>query len=230
MPAHGPTILADFRVKESDRQNFETHWEKMAKFGSPTRTFLSRRLPGTQVLRRMYDDTAPLAISRLANALHGLMINPQTRWFALRTMDEPLNENDNVRAWLDDVVSRMLRLFASPEFGFNTQSHEALLDIVTFGTAGMILNEEPRKIRFQTRSLTELYLGENESGQVDRVYRKFPLTPREAVQKFGAKAPRHAKENLNIPSKADGVFDTDDYLHAVFPREDADVTKIDGAN
>ena len=104
---------------------------------------------------------------------------------------------------------------------FNTEVHELYLDLCSIGT-GCLFVEEGNKgynidsIHFKTMHISEFYIGENVSGYIDCLYRRYKLTARQAVQEFG-------KDNLGekvleaAKMKPDQKFD---FIHAVEPTED----------
>jgi hypothetical protein len=192
--------------------------------------FTSKRVPGVQKRTVIFDETAPKAAETLASALHSLLTNPAAPWFALDTDDQQTNEDQEARLWLDDATRRMLLLFASPDFGFNTQIHEVYLDIVAFGTGTLFLNEEANGVRFQARPLSEIFIQENQRGMVDTAYRLMSLNSYEAAEEFGI-------ENLSddVSKSLDGdsgkrAMERRDYLHAVYPRNDRQFDRKDATN
>ena len=48
-----------------------------------------------------------------------------------------------------------------------------------------IEEDETDIVRFSSRHIKEIYISENDKGLVDCIYRRFKLTAKAAVQKFG---------------------------------------------
>jgi hypothetical protein len=91
------------------------------------------------------------------------------------------------------------------------------MDLVTFGTAGMFISDEPgRGVLFSSRPLSELFVATNSAGRVDSVYRKFKMTARQAQQEWGEGVVKKA-DNL---IRQDSPNETLEFLHWVYPRED----------
>ena len=80
-------------------------------------------------------------------------------------------------------------------------------------------------IKFSTRHINEVFIAENDKGRIDTIFRRFKISARAAVQKFGD----------NVSSDIQGIFKKDPYqeveiLHAVYPRSDFDPKKKDKEN
>lgn len=221
-------ISVEFNRLKSKRQNWETHWQSVADFVAPTRQFTSFTERGTEKRRLVFDSTAEESAEVLASGIHGLLINPAIKWPNLRVADPGLNEIPVVKSWLDDSTNRMLALFSNPRFGFDTQAHEAFLDLVTFGTSALILTERNGEIRFQAWPLSEVFCRTDEHGMIDTVYRKFPMTAIQAWDRWGNKA---GKEILAIiKNDLKRYHEERQYIQAIFPRKDRDAGKIDRLN
>jgi hypothetical protein len=77
--------------------------------------------------------------------------------------------------------------------------------------------------RYKNVHLGEVYFKENHQGVVDSVLRKFPMTARQAAQKWGAD---------RLPEKISSILKTKpetefDFLHCVKPRKDRDMERLD---
>ena len=223
-------LIARADARKALRGTFDAHWQEIHDIVYPgSRNFQTTGTPGEKAHQAVLDGTPEQAADMLAAALIGLLTNPSTKWFSLRARDAGLNENEEAALWFEDSTGILLDLFNSPVTGFWTGQHEKYMDLVSFGTGGQFIAEElgfgPR---FQTRSLTELYLGENEAGALDEVDRRFTLTARQAVEKFGVTA-----VHANVAERAGDEKRRDDkidFLHSVFPRREADPRRRDASN
>lgn len=225
MPAIVADIIKQYDRAANKRYQWDSHWQEIADLVLSTRQFTRKIVPGERRTRKQFDATAVKAVVKLAAALHGLLTNPATQWFSLRARNDSVNQADEAQRWLTDSRNRMLALFASPRFGFNTQIHEAYMDLVAFGTSVMILMEMPDRIRFQTRPLAECYLDEDGDGRVTTVYRKFMPTLSQAVDMFGnALGMERMGEAERNPDNEMTV------IHAVYPRTVLAPGRMDGKN
>lgn len=219
MPTHADEVIAAYDRAKSERGVWESHWQRVADLVLPTRQFTTSRTPGDQRTRKIYDSTASKAVDKLAAAIHGLLTNPATQWFGLRARDDALNTNEGVYTWLTETRNRMLAFFGSSRFGFNTQAHEAYLDICAFGTAVMILSRTNRGLRFLTRPLSECFLDADAQDHIDTCHRRFKLQLSKAVESFGAQALGDERMRQLAQNKP-GMSPEMEILHSVYPRRD----------
>ena len=211
---------------ETERQNYATFWQDVAKYTLPRKAYITRtRTPGEKYDYDIYDSTAMQANITLAAGLHSYLTNPNARWFSLRIDDEKINEDQEVKTWLQDTEDRMFNALNASNF--NQQIHELYLDLGVFGVACMYEeDDEVDQIRFYSRDIAEIFLCENEKEKIDTVYRKFKMTARQAFDKWGEAAGEVVK---NFMDKKE--FDkTVEFIHCVMPRYERDVNKDDSVN
>jgi len=210
----------------SERQNYSTFWQDVAKYVVPRKAYITRtKVPGAKFDYDMYDSTAMMANITLAAGLHSYLTNPNSKWFSLRIQDEELNEDDEVKKWLNDTETRIYNILNASNF--NQQIHEMYLDLGAFGVAAMYEEEDPTDVvRFYTRNIAEMFLVENEKGVVDTVYRKFELTAKQADEKWGEDAGDVVAMHMEKKQFEKKVS----FLHAVYPRHDRQVDKEDALN
>ena len=109
---------------------------------------------------------------------------------------------------------------------FQQEIFELYHDLITFGTAAMFIEEDDDDLlKFSTRHINEIYIAENDKGRIDTVFRKFKLSARSAIQKFGG----GLSADIENKAKKD-PYEEIDILHAVYPRSDFDPKKQDKDN
>ena len=225
MPIKIEQILADFEKASGRRSSWDDLWQQVVDLIMPTREFNRTRTGGERRRVDIYDETGPNACLTLASGLHGLLTNPGLQWLTFAVEDDGtrINEDEQVRTWLDTIRNMILGRFASPEFGFNTQAHEVYMDLAGFGTAAMILAPTTTNsfgMRFQSRPLSEMYIAEDEMDRPRTMFRKFKLSHQQAWDKWGKLAPKDTVEIFTDPNSKGNKFEERDYLHAVGPRLD----------
>lgn len=211
---------------DSERQNYATFWQDVSYYVVPRKSYITRtKTPGSKYPYDIYDTTAMQANMVLAAGLHSYLTNPNSKWFSLRLEDEEIMQNQDVKEWLQDTEDRMYNALNSSNF--NQQIHELYLDLGVFGCACMYEeDDEVDGIRFYSRDIAEIYLCENEKEKIDTVYRKFKMTARQAYDKWGEAA---GEVVMNFIEKKE--FDKQvEFIHAVMPRYERDVTKDDATN
>ena len=190
------SLLSRYDKLESQRQNWETHWQEVADYMQPRKADVTKtRARGDKRNELIFDSPPIQAVELLAASLHGMLTSSANRWFSLRYKEAKLNESDEAREWLEDSIDKMYLGFARSNF--QQEIFENYHDLIAFGTSCLMVEEdEDDIIRFSARHIKEIYVEENKKGLIDNVYRKFKLTVDQAIQKFGAE--NLSKEINNI--------------------------------
>ena len=219
------SLLSRFDKLQSQRQNWETHWQDVADYMQPRKADVTKqRARGDKRMELIFDSSPIQAIELLAASLHGMLTNPSTPWFTLRFKDEDVDGEDEAKLWLESATDAMYTAFNRSNF--QQEIFELYHDLITFGTAAMFIEEDDDDlIKFSTRHINEVFIAENDKGRIDTIYRRFKISARAAVQKFGNK----------ISSDIRSIVDKDPYkeieiIHAVYPRKDFNPTKKDKSN
>lgn len=213
-------IMERFGVAKNARATFEQTWQEIADHMLGLRDFNTFRTPGEERMRNIYDTTGLLSVQLLAGGLHGLLTNPAQDWFSLKTTDERLMEDDDVRFWLEDASRVCLNAFRSPQANFTPQMAEFYLDLVAFGTGVPFINDSDltQGPTFTTRPLTEIYVLEDWRGKVDTVFRNFKMSARQVRQQFGEGASKTADRSKGKSQDDDKCIEM---MHIVYPQEEA---------
>ena len=218
-------LIKRFDYAKSRRDNWDTHYQELADYMLPRKSdIVKKRSRGEKRMELIYDGTALQAIDLMAAFLHGMLTSGSAPWFHLDLKDEDINRDDDVREWLQDTSMRMMR--ALNQSNFETEVHEAYVDLVVFGTACMFCEMDKGKLRFSTRHIAEFYVNEDQYGMVNTVHREYKMTATQAVERFG-------EENVGafIQRAFEKRPDEEvEILHCVMPRESRDVTKGDKTN
>src|SRR5210317_26318 len=125
-----------------------------------------------------------------------------------------MENEDEAKEWLEDATEVMYAAFNKSNF--QQEIFELYHDLITYGTAAMFIEEDDDDIiKFSTRHINEVFIAENDKGRIDTIFRRFKISARAAMQKFGDATSTDIK----------GIFKKDPYqeveiLHAVYPRSD----------
>jgi hypothetical protein len=218
-------LLSRYERLEGQRQNWETHWQEVADYMQPRKADVTKkRARGDKRMEQVFDSSPIQAIELLAASLHGMLTNPSTPWFTLRFKDEDIDNEDEAKLWLEASTDAMYTAFNRSNF--QQEIFELYHDLITFGTACMFIEEDDDDIiKFSTRHIDEVYIAENDKGRIDTVFRRFHISARAAMQKFGDATSTDIKS----------IFKKDPYqeveiLHAVYPRSDFNPKKKDKGN
>lgn len=226
--------MADSRADEiirrqekmaTDRAVFDSHWREIAERILPRADYFRvNRQAGDKHTEKIFDATANLALERFSAAMESMLTPRTQRWHKLRTGVPELDENQEVKEYLDQVTQILFQVRYSPRANFASQANEAYMSLGAFGTGSVFVDDLiGRGIRYRSVALHELYIAENHQGIVDTVHRRFGMTARQAMQKFGeAKLPEAIKKAYEKHPEQNF-----DFIHAVMPREDMDYSRKD---
>lgn len=214
---------AKFEIRSWERQrdyrvNFDSMYEEIARYCLPrAQEFTSKQAPGTRKEQYVFDSTAQLAVPACAAAIESLLVPRTQKWHGLRPLSAALQDDDEVLRYLEEKRDMMFRVRYSRAANFTGQVGEALVSLVAFGTMGLFIEDGLSKgILYQHVPLNQLYIEEDAWGRVDTIRRKYPMTVRQAIQKFGEK---------NLPEIITKHASTDpfrefNFLHVVRPNEE----------
>lgn len=169
------------------RGTWENHWQEVLDHVNTRKnTVLTKKSPGQKRTWMLLDNTGMQANETLAGALHGMLTNPDQPWFELTTGDLMLDNDDDVRPWLQYVTRDMHSVLNNANF--QTEVHEMYIDLVSVGTACMeMLADENSVVRFSTKFIADYYINENKDGMVDELFREWKWTAAQLVAQFGEK-------------------------------------------
>ena len=225
----------DDSFSSAERTNNENLWDELSEFmlnnqhkfygqSNASSTDLSNvtsTSAGSKKTRRLYDSTALQAVQDLASAFQSTLTNPATTWSKLRYQTDALNNDDEAVKWLEQVNMIIHNEFA--ESNFDTEIAKSYQSLVALSNMAMFHESDSDDetfdgFRFTSLHLSNLSWSENKDGIVDTVFRKFTLTARQALEKWGPNVHNNvikiAEEN---PDKAL------DFVQAIYPRDKKDV-------
>ncbi len=200
----------------TERQNFKILWQEINDFVLPRKTDIIVKLTkGSRRTVRLQESTAPHSAGLLAATLQGSLTSNSVYWFNIRMKDKELNENEEVKAWLDDSTRRLYNAFN--DSNFRIEIHEMFIDVVTVGTACLLTErarpESENILNFRSYFVgNDFLINEDAQGYVDTVIRKVLFTARQAEQLFGDKAGKSIEAALKGNSHEEFS-----YLHVTMP-------------
>lgn len=210
---------------KTSRIVWDDHYQDLADYMLPRKNSITqKKTSGDKRNEVIYDGTALQAVDLLGASLHGMLTSPSVPWFELSAGNPSLDSNYEIKQWLEETTNVMRNAFSLSNF--NMEVHEAYIDLVVFGTAAMYSEFVDGKLRFSTRHISEFFITEDNHGRVDSLYRWHKDSARVLVQKFGLDevGERIAKIYSKEPDQEIQI------IHAVFPRDEYDATKIDKLN
>ena len=225
--------VADDCIREHERLAsrrgvWEGHWREVAERVRPNQNFFQNRVraDGDKRNERIFDDTAPLALSKFAAAVISMSFPATQRYHALTTHDPALAKNSNVKKYLEAVTDILFRVRYSPQANYQAQSGECVMDIGAFGTGILFIDDVVGMgVRYKSLPLAETYLAEDGHGVIDTLHRKFELSVHQAVSLFGYDQLPERMRTAHATNKNTRFS----FLHCVKPNRDCRNGRLDAS-
>ena len=156
-----------------ERSSFESHWKDLTDNLLPRsgRYILEDRNRGLRRNLAIYDSTATRALNVLAAGMMSGMSSPSLKWVDLELSNPKLNDDPDVKIWLEESVEIIQEVFARSNV--YRVLHGLYEELATFGTACAMLFEDKNDIiRHYPQTAGEYYIAQNDRYVVDTVYRE----------------------------------------------------------
>lgn len=207
------------------RSTWDSHWQELAEYILPRRIkkTTSEQNRGTKRNEKIINDTATRAARVSSAGMMAAMCSPARLWLRYATPDPDQMEAEGVRDWLHTAQRRTLYAFATSNFYDVIAPY--FLDLVVFGTAPMILDEDDTDvIRGYLVPVGSYALQAGPRGQIDTLYREGRLTVAQVVERFGTAGCSNRVRDAYDRSKYD---DPVDILHVIEPNRERDDRAMD---
>ena len=207
-----------FAQLQNDRTSFESHWRDLSDFINPrgSRFLVSDVNRDERRNTKIVDPTGSLAARILSSGMMSGITSPARPWFKLATPDPQMMDYGPVKVWLETVQRLMNEVFNRSNLYQSLPLLYSSLGVYSTG-AMAVLDDEEDVIRTQMFPIGSYHLANSERGNVDTCFRKFSMTVRQLVQKFGIE---------NVSDTVKSMFDAGNYekwievMHAVYPNMD----------
>jgi hypothetical protein len=189
-------VIARQGALESERYNFHTLWQDVAEIILPGEAnFNTIRSQGEQRTERVMDATGMLALRKYAALVESLLMPAGKTYHRIKASEPTLAEDDEVKAYFDEVTRLLFKQRYATNSGFGTQIGTTCLGFGAFGNGSLFIDEDETGIRYRAIPLAETFFTENAQGLVDGCHRKFRMTARQALAFYGA------MKDANVPSQ-----------------------------
>ena len=207
------------------RGPYETEWREIASYAQPARSrwLNSDANKNLRQRNRLNTSHGIFAFRTLQGGMTSGLSSPSRPWFSQTTFNEDLKEEGEVKAWLAEVERRMYAFLAQTNFYGAVKT--GYLELGLFGTEACVMVEHPSEGAV-CHQLTagEFWIGIGTSLQADTLYRRAPMTVKQACERF-------PKDKLRSEVKRD--YDQGHYerlvniFHAIEPNDDHDPERMD---
>ena len=210
-------VLARYDHALKARQPWESHWRECYEFALPRREGgLGTGRPGAKQYDRLFDGTAPDAVEQLAASLLAELTPPWGQWFGIVAGPDLSGEDATDLAGEFDRVSQTLKSNFDRS-NFAVEMHQCYLDLVTAGSASLLLEEaglgEQTAFRFTAVPLWQLVFEESPSGRLDTTYRQSDMSRARLVERF----PTAALPDLDVGQVSQATEQAFAVIEAVIP-------------
>jgi hypothetical protein len=196
MAAEVKPILRRWDELKQARLPFEQDWRDIDTYCTPRRSQLITRGPGEIRDRRVVDATGMISTDRLAAMTFGFLasasmpfVRPDVGSGLIAAGRAADDIDGDGRDYMDGVMWGLHGHFMAAESGFTVAVPEALTDWASKATA-VIWTGRKRGFgaRYQSRSIWNCWIAENEDGEIDTLYYAFELPAWRVMHKWPATA------------------------------------------
>ncbi len=215
---------------DRERARWLPAWRELARNFAPRRGRLLEGAPdaarGQREDHGIIDNTPLIAARVMASGMMAGLSSPARPWFRLRLAAGRADEDPSVRAWLDEVQQRLLRVFARSNL-YNCL-HTLYGELGVFGTAALWVDEDEEDVvRGYALSAGEYWLASSDRLAIDTLYRSMWWTARQIVDAFGLDRVSAAIRAAWEQGQLDREFEI---VHAIEPNPNAGAPAHIGRN
>lgn len=173
---------------ELDRSSFESYWQDLSDFILPARArfTITDDAKGDRRNQKIIDTTGSLAARTFASNLMAGYTSPARIWFRLTTGDAELAEVEEHKEWLFTVTRLMSASMLRSNLYNQLPVHYKAWG--TFATSVLFVEEDLDRVAFlRVLPIGSYWLSNDEKGRCRTIMRKFRMTVRQVIEKFGKK-------------------------------------------
>lgn len=224
-------ILRRHAEAEKARNQNASLWRDVAVFFSDNAdlSFIhadkrSDKQADTERLADVFDSTGFEAAQGFASGCFEFVTPSTQPFFRLRMPDLFQGDKDAGNRWLSKCQDIMYPVLANSNF--YPEVLNCYENVGIFGTTGFAVDpDEESALNFRAIPPWQFAILENHRGEVDSVFRRHSMTPRQAVQKFGEENLPQSTVERSKPD-ADGADDYHVYIHFIGPNRDYNPGKL----
>ena len=209
------------------REPRDSECAEIARLAAPARTRFMSSSTNQNGRRRgptVLDSHGTRAFRTLTGGMTSGLSSSSRPWFALGTYDEDMMQGDEVKGWLQEVEKRMYAFLASSNFYGAVKT--GYQEMGLFGTeACVMVEDEAQGIVCHALTFGEYWIACGKSMMPDTLYRRVPMTVKQAVDTFGTA----------VSTNVRGMYDRSNYealvecMHAIEPNNDRIPGRLDAA-
>lgn len=214
------------------RGNWMAHWTEIAQRVNPDHAFLFQNyaqltMQGDKRNTEIFDTTALTALTKFADIMDSLLTPRDSVWHQIKADDPILQRNKSARLYYEQLNNILWKERYKPTANFAAQNQNIFRSLGAYGTGCLFTDALQDKwggkgLRYLDVHLSEIYIQENHQRKVDKIFRRFMLTARQAVGFFGDTCPDQI--TTQVEKNPDSQFF---FIHEVAPNTDWDPGRRD---
>ncbi|MHB1098109.1 MAG: portal protein [Burkholderiales bacterium] len=219
---------------ETERSSFDSHYRELGDHFAPRRTrfWTDDRNRGDKRHNRVVNEAGFLSARTLRSGMFAGITSPARPWRRLSTPDPDLADYGPVKDWLFVVNKRMRTLDLRSNLYHVLPTTYGDMGVFALGAMG-VFDDQEDMMRCYNYPVGSYWIARNERGQVDTFMRKYQMTVRQLVMKFGdpQAGPTDRWKNFSVQVK--NAWDRGQYetfinvTHLTTPNMDFDPRKLD---
>ena len=222
MALSGEDVLKKLGQMKKERAQFEPMWNKAAEMCAINSDLFAVDERG-RVRQTVFDSTARNALTCFSASMKSILVPTTTRWHRLKPTDPKLDDNSDVKKYLDYATDVLFRTRYAARSNFASETDVLFNQLGLYGHGLWMVEDDIGKgIVYRTIPVKEAYIEKNDYGQLNTVMREYELTAEEAVSKFGNKVSDEIKRAAEQFKERKFKF-----VHAVFRKNDYKPLKKD---
>jgi len=183
---------------------------------------------GQQNTQEMIDATGAYALMTFASINESMLTPHHARWHTVVPSDKYLLKDRATRLWFEELTDLLFALRYAPKANYASQKREDYMMLGAFGDGCLFIDALKTKydkgFRYRAVHPGQIYFQDNHQGIIDKAFRRFSLTARQALQEFGTALPKEIQDQASDPRRNSTIHW---FIHKVAPREDYDEERLD---
>lgn len=202
----GKSLARRHSQLKTARATLDAHCQEIAQLVLPMLSTFGQDMNGStkgdKRTQKLMESTAPLALTRYASAVEGFLTPRGERWSKLTTNNKELNKSSRVKQYFSDANDLLFDVRYDPRAGFQSQIHECITGVGSFGTAGLFVDGKIRDgqrgnlssgTTYTSTPLINIYISQGANGAVDTVHREWSHSARNCIADFGDECPEEIR-------------------------------------
>ena len=222
-------VLAHFESLKQERDPWANSVEEVLEYIVPGRSSMTVTTDTKDYAldTSSKNGTARASSYLMANGLLGNVCSQRSKWFKITNELPEMAKIKGVSQWLESVQDVFYHMMSTGNF--YASAWQCFSDASLSGLASMIIEEDrvERTFNFRTFAPKGVYIATNSKNIVDTFFHHYTLTARDIVEEY--------EEDGKIPKDfldqaKEKPYQRYEMIHAIFPRKDRDIYKIDNIN